>query len=152
MSRELALEPQRGIHDAVLADQDAIVQPPAADEPHLLERGDVFHEAEGSRRRDFRAKRLRAAMLVDHVFASDRVRIVERVVDLESVGRLERDVFPCARITDRDAPFDDELLDLFGLDLDTPGLEQIAEFHRRAVENRDLALHLDAQVGDAEAV
>src|SRR5438105_4960016 len=83
--REFALEAELGVDDAVISDEDAIVQPTAAGETHLLQRGDVLQEAEGSRGRDLCSERFRPTVLVDDVLAPDGLRIFERIVDLETI-------------------------------------------------------------------
>src|SRR5439155_582037 len=58
VAHELVGEAERRVHDALLAHQDAVVQPPAVGEAHLLELLDFLDEAEGARRGDLAAERL----------------------------------------------------------------------------------------------
>src|SRR5207247_11288191 len=58
VAHELVGEAQRRVHHALLADQDAVVQPPAVGEAHLLELLDLLDEAEGARPGDPAADRL----------------------------------------------------------------------------------------------
>jgi hypothetical protein len=142
VTRELALEPELGVHHAVVTDQDAVVQAPATREAHLFERRNVLEESERTRGRDLGTEGLGSAVAVDDVLATDGVRVVERVVDLEVFRRLEGDVFSLLGIADGDLAIDD-LLDPSSCD-DAAGFEgRRTSRPSRRESNR---LHLDPQL------
>src|SRR5712692_4214946 len=60
-------------------------------EAHLLELLDLLDEAEGARRGDLAAERLRVGEAEGVLLAPDGRWVVEDVVHLEAVGRLDRD-------------------------------------------------------------
>jgi len=118
VSSEFAVQAQFGIHHPVVTDQDAVVQSPASGQAHLLERGDVLHEPEGTGRSALRPERLRAAVTVADALEADRGGLVEGVIHLEALSRLQRDVLALFGIPDRKAPIHDQHVHHLVLHLD----------------------------------
>ncbi len=153
MAHEFVGKAERRVHHALLAHQDAVVEPPAVGEAHLLELLDFLDEAEGARRGDLAAERLEVGEAKGVLLAPDGRRVVEDVVHLEAVGRLDRDALVRGVIgADGVALVDDQLLDRGGLVHEPALVEERAQLERRAVEDRHLGLHLHQQVGDPVAV
>src|SRR5690242_13681176 len=111
VAHELVLEAQRRIHDALVADEDEVVEPAAGGEAHALERLDLLHEPERARRRDLARERLRTVEAERVLLAADRRGVLEEIAHLEPVARLDRDALPGGVVgADRVAAVDHELL------------------------------------------
>src|SRR5262249_52404947 len=88
VAHELVGEAERRVHDALLADEDEVVEPPAIGETHLLELLDLLDEAEGARGRDLAAERLEVGEAEGVFLPADGRGVVEDVVHLEAIGWL----------------------------------------------------------------
>ena len=147
---QLVGEAERRVDDALLADQDAVVQPAAVGQPHRFEGLDLLEKAERPRRPDLCTIARGVAVNVAEFLFPDRRRVFQAVVDFEVGSRLDTQQF---------LPFADLIRavhcprsDLFVLLDDAGTLQHVAEFQGRAVQNRNFVLHLDEQVGHAVAV
>ncbi len=153
MADELVVEAQRGVHDSFVAHQDEVVEPAAGRQPHALERLDLLDEAERPRRGDLVREGGGAGQAEGVFLAADRCRVLEEVAHLEAVARLDPDPLLVGVVgADPVALFDHQLLDRRALLLDAGLGEELAELLGRAVEDRDLGVHLHEQVRDAVRV
>src|SRR5262249_59288553 len=99
----------------------------------------VAQESKGARRSDLLAERLGAVMNVGVALETHRVWVKQRVVDRETIGRLDGDRLSTF-LTDRDPSIHDDLLHRAPLLHDAGALDQLAELARRSIHNRDLTL------------
>ena len=150
MADQLVGEAQRRVDDALLADQDAVVQPAAVGEPHRFEGLDLLEKPERPRRRDRGAIARGVAVDVAELLFPDRRRVFQAVADFEVGGRF--DAQPLVPLADPIRAVHLPRFDRCVLLDDAGALQRVAEFQGRAVQNRDLALHLDEQIGHAVAV
>jgi len=90
VTHELVFEPQRIEHGG-LAEDDGVFERAAQREPALTQHLDFLEESEGARGRDLVNER--ALVQIHRFLLMTEKRVVEadRVADLESIGRIERD-------------------------------------------------------------
>src|SRR5262249_12431608 len=82
------------------------------------------------------------------LLAADRFRVDQGVVYLKAIARLDAKKLARLRVSDTVGPVYAQLLDGLVLFGNLSALQQLTEFHRRAIKNRELSLHFHQQIGD----
>src|SRR5207245_10842139 len=89
--REFVGKAERSVHDFLVVNQDQVVEPAAAREPHLRELVKLAHKAKRPRGRDLVDVIIGRSEFKMNSLYADRPRIIERVVDDEAIGRFYAD-------------------------------------------------------------
>ena len=146
MAYELIREAELGVDNVVLADQYEIVEAAAGAEAELVDHLEVAHKTKGPGRRDLLAEGLAFRHLEFAELVTHRSWITELIRDREVIRRLDDQRL--VAFADLVASVNDQLLDR-GVLFDKPHLfESFEETQGRSIEHRDLAVHLDQQIGD----
>ena len=139
------------IHDAILGEDDGVVEGAAANEAHGAERLDVGFEAESTGARENLAEGIWIDEEFDLLLANERMRKIDVAADAEFVGGIDGDA---AAVFDNFDGFEDAEVAAFAAEAAETGLiEELEERFGRAVEDGNFdVVEVDEDVVDAVGI
>jgi hypothetical protein len=151
MTAEFVGIAKRAVHDAVLGEDDGVIEGTAADEAHGAERLDIGFEAEGAGAGENLAEGFGIYDHFDFLLADEGMGKIDVATDTKLVSGIDADA--AAVFEDFDGPEDFEVAALAAKAAEAGLIEELEEGLGGTVKNRDFdVVEVDEDVVDAVGI